>query len=154
DKVAEGDVLAEIDTLELDQQLAQARAQLAQADASLVQAKANADFSKHDFERFQKLVPGGVASQADLDKSKSQADVDVANVTVAAANVEAQRANVQRLGQLKSFARVAAPFAGTVTGRTVERGALVTAGTASPLFKISATDPVRVFVQVPQDLAP
>jgi membrane fusion protein (multidrug efflux system) len=75
-------------------------------------------------------------------------------VKVAQANVAAQEANIRRLGQLKGFARVLAPFAGRVTARTVEVGALVTAGNASPLFKIATTDPARVFVQIPQDVAP
>jgi RND family efflux transporter MFP subunit len=154
DKVTEGQLLAELDTPEIDQELVQARAQLAQADAALVQAKANASFSKQNSDRYGKLAPDGIASQMDVDKAKAQAEVDVASITVANANVEGQHANIQRLAQLKSFARVVAPFAGTITGRSVERGALVTAGNASPLFKISATDPVRVFVQVPQDVAP
>ncbi|MFO0673583.1 MAG: efflux RND transporter periplasmic adaptor subunit, partial [Polyangiaceae bacterium] len=64
-----------------------------------------------------------------------------------------QQANIRRLTQMKSFARVTAPFAGRVVTRTVERGALVTAGNATPLFRIASTDTVRVFVQVPQDLA-
>ncbi len=153
DKVTEGDLLAEIDTPEIDQQIAQARAELAQAEAGLAQAKANSGFSKQSLERYEKLAPAGVASQEELEKTRAQADVSIANVSVASANVEAQRANIQRFAQLKSFARVLAPFSGTITARTVERGALVTAGSSSPLFKISATDPVRVFVQVPQDVA-
>jgi RND family efflux transporter MFP subunit len=154
DKVAEGDLLAEIDTPELDQQLAQARAQLAQAEAGLVQAQANGTFSKENLDRYQKLGPEGLVSQQDLAKQKAQAKVDQASIAVATANINAQRANIQLLSQLKSFARVTAPFAGTITARNVERGALVTAGTATPLFKLSSTDTVRVFVQVPQDLAP
>jgi RND family efflux transporter MFP subunit len=154
DKVREGDLLAEIDTPDLDQQLAQARAQLAQVEAGLAQAKANANFSKQSLERYQQLLPQGLASQQDFDKAKSQADVDQASIGVADATINSQRANVQYLTQLKSFARVTAPFPGTVTLRSVERGTLVTAGTATPLFKITAMDPVRVYVQVPQDVAP
>jgi len=154
DKVKEGDLLAEIDTPELDQQLVQAKAQLAQAEASLVQSKANDDYSKQNLGRYEQLVPAGVASQQDLDKQKADSLVSAANVNVARANVDAQRANIDRLVQLRGFSRVLAPFAGTVTQRSIDRGALVTEGNASPLFKISATDPVRVFVQVPQDVAP
>ncbi|HEY4121286.1 MAG TPA: efflux RND transporter periplasmic adaptor subunit [Byssovorax sp.] len=153
DHVAEGDVLADIETPELDQQLAQARAQLAQADAGLTQAKANAVFSKKNLERYEQLVPAGIASTQDLEKQKAQADVDAAAITVALANVAAMRANIQRLIELKSFAKVVAPFAGTITLRNIDRGALVTEGTTTPLFKVSATDPVRVIIQVPQDLA-
>jgi len=151
DKVAEGAALAEIDQPELDQQLEQARAQLLQAQAGLVQASANRDYSKITLDRYQKLTPSGVASQQELDKSQAQAQVDEANVKVAKAAIEAQQANVRRLSQMKSWGHITAPFAGTVNSRTIERGALVSPTT--PLFKISATDPVRVFVQVPQDVA-
>ena len=153
DKVQEGDLLAEIDTPDLDQQIAQARAQLAQAEAGILQARANARFSKENLERYTKLLPAGLASQQDFDKAKAQAEVDQASIHVAEASTGSQRANLQYLAQLKTFARVVAPFAGTVTSRTIERGALVTAGTATPLFKVSALDPVRVFIQVPQDVA-
>ncbi len=154
DKVQEGDLLAEIDTPDLDQQLAQARAQLAQAEAGITQARANARFSKDSFERYKQLLPAGLASQQDFDKAKSQADVDQASIGVAEASAGSQRANLQYLSQLKTFARVVAPFPGTITSRTVERGMLLTSGTATPLFKLSALDPVRVFIQVPQDVAP
>jgi RND family efflux transporter MFP subunit len=154
DVVESGQLLAELDTPELDQQLDQARAQLAQAVAAIVQAQANRDFSKTTVQRYQPLTQQGVTSQQDLDQRQAQAAVDEANVKVAQANVAAQEANIRRLGQLKGFARVLAPFAGRVTARTVEVGALVTAGNASPLFKIATTDPARVFVQIPQDVAP
>ncbi|WP_437782732.1 efflux RND transporter periplasmic adaptor subunit [Sorangium sp. So ce1097] len=154
DRVEEGQVLAEIDTPELDQDLAQARAQLVQANAGLVQARANRDLSLSGVKRYEQLVPAGVAPLEELEQRQGQAHVAEASVTVAQAAIAAQQANIQRLLDLKKFAKIAAPFAGTVTSRTVERGALVTAGNATPLFKISATDPVRVFVGVPQDVAP
>jgi membrane fusion protein (multidrug efflux system) len=154
DKVTDGQLLAEIETPELDQEQAQARAQLAQAEASVLQAKANRDFSRTNLARYVELTKEGLASQQDLDQKKAQAQVDEASVNVAAAAVSAQQANLQRLAQLKSFARVTAPFAGTVTARWIERGALVSPGNATPLFKIAALDPVRVFIQVPQDVAP
>jgi RND family efflux transporter MFP subunit len=154
DKVQEGQVLAEIDTPELDQELSQARAQLAQARAQLVQAQANRDLSQSNLKRYETLVPAGVASQQDLDQKRGQAKVDEASVLVAQAAIRAQEANISRLSNLKGFAKVTAPFGGTVTQRSIERGALVSAGNATPLFKIAATDPVRVFVGVPQDVAP
>jgi RND family efflux transporter MFP subunit len=153
DKVEEGQTLAEIETPELDQELDQARAQLAQASAGVTQADANRKFSEANLERFKQLVPAGVASQQDLDKTQAQSVVDEASVKVAKSSVEVQAANIRRLMQLKSFAHVLSPFAGTVTARNVERGSLVSAGNATPLFKVSITDPVRVFVQVPQDAA-
>ncbi len=152
-KVKAGQTLAEIETPELDQELDQARAQLAQAAAGVTQATANKDFSKANLDRFKQLVPAGVASQQELDKSQAQSVVDSASVSVAKAAVAVQEANIRRLMQLKSFAHVTAPFAGTITSRTVDRGALVSSGNATPLFKVAAVDPVRVLVQVPQDVA-
>ncbi len=153
DHVKEGDVLAEIDTPELDQEMVQAKAQLAQSEAGVMQAQANAVFSQQNLERYKRLAPAGLASEQDLQQKSAQANVDEANIRVARANADAQRANIQRLVRLKSFAHVVAPFAGRVTLRSVERGALVTAGNTSPLFKISNTETVRVYVQIPQDLA-
>jgi membrane fusion protein (multidrug efflux system) len=153
DKVKEGQLLAEIETPEVDQQLAQARAQLVQADASVKQAVANREFSKANLARYVELIRQGLASQQDLDQHRAQADVDEASVAVAQANVVAMKANISRLEQLTSFGRVTAPFAGTVTSRTIDIGALVTAGTTA-LFNLVAMDPARVFVQVPQDVAP
>jgi membrane fusion protein, multidrug efflux system len=152
-KVKEGQTLAEIETPELDQELDQARAQLAQAAAGVTQAQANMEFSKANLERFKQLVPAGVASQQDLDKTQAQSVVDSASVSVARAAVAVQEANIRRLLQLKSFAHVTAPFAGTITSRTVDRGALVSSGNGTPLFKVATVDPVRVLVQVPQDVA-
>ncbi len=154
DKVTDNQLLAELETPELDQQLEQGRAQLAQTQASVVQANANRDFSKSTYTRYKQLTDQGLSPQQDLDQRKSQAAVDEANVVVAQANVSAQEANVRRLVQLKAFAKVTAPFGGTVTARMIEVGSLVTSGNATQLYKIAATDPVRVFVQVPQDVAP
>ena len=154
DKVKEGQLLAEIDTPELDQQIMQARAQLDQATAGIALAEANRDFSKANLARYKRLAPEGLATQEDLQQKQAQASVDEANVSVALASVGAAKANVSHLTQLKSFSRVLAPFGGTITARTIDRGALVTAGMATPLFKISEGDPARVFVQVPQDVAP
>jgi RND family efflux transporter MFP subunit len=153
DRVKSSEVLAEIDTPELDQQLKQARAQLEQLRASLVQARANSEYSKQTLTRYEKLTPEGLATEQDLDKQRAQAAVDSASITVAVANVDAQLANLERLMQLKSFARVTAPFDGIITTRSIDIGSLVTDGNSSPLFKVTATDPVRVFVQVPQDVA-
>jgi len=154
EKVKEGQAMAEIETPELDQELDQARAQLAQASAGVTQADANREFSQANLERFKQLVPAGVASQQDLDKTQAQSVVDSASVKVAKSGVAVQQANIRRLLQLKSFAHVVAPFAGTVTSRNIERGSLVSAGNATPMYKVAMLDPVRVFVQVPQDAAP
>jgi membrane fusion protein, multidrug efflux system len=154
DKVTEGQLLAELDTPEIDQELEQARAQLMQAQATLVQSKANRELSKTNLQRYRQLAPSGVVSMAELDQREAMAQVDDANVSVAEATIAAAQANIRRLSQLRSFARVTAPFAGTVTQRTIEIGALVSAGNGQPMYKVASTDPARVFVQVPQDLAP
>ncbi|HEY6461717.1 MAG TPA: efflux RND transporter periplasmic adaptor subunit, partial [Polyangiaceae bacterium] len=154
DKVKEGQVLAELDTPELDQELDQARAQLLQAQASLVQSHANRELSQTNLQRYKQLAPSGVVSQADLDQRKAMAEVDDATVNVAQATIAAQQANMRRLTQLKSFARVTAPFGGTVTQRTIEVGSLVTSGNGQPMYKVASMDPARVFVQVPQDVSP
>ena len=153
DKVKAGQVLATIDTPDLDQELAQGEAQLKQAAASLAQAKANRDLARANLARYQKLE-AGLISKADLDQYVAQAQVGEANVAVAEASLVAQGANSRRLAQLKDYARVTAPFAGMITQRTVEIGALVTAGNGQPLYKVAQIDPARVFVQVPQDVAP
>jgi membrane fusion protein (multidrug efflux system) len=153
DRVTQGQLLAVIETPELDQQLAQARAQLMQVEAALGQAEAQRDYAQTSLDRLTRLRPAGVASQQELDQKAAEAKVSAANVIAATANVEVGRADIRRLEQLKSFARVSAPFAGIVTQRNIERGALVTAGNSTPLFRLAATDPMRVFVEVPQALA-
>jgi membrane fusion protein, multidrug efflux system len=154
DKVTAGQLLAEIETPELDQELEQATAVLAQARPTLARSKANRQLSGANLERYKQLTPQGIASQADLDQHQAQAQVDEADVSVAEATISAQQANIRRLTQLKAFSRVTAPFAGTITRRWVEVGALVTAGNGQPLYRVAALDPARVFVQVPQDVAP
>ncbi|HEX8791694.1 MAG TPA: efflux RND transporter periplasmic adaptor subunit [Polyangiaceae bacterium] len=154
DKVQEGQLIAELDTPDLDQQIDQGRAQVAQAQAGILQAKANRDFSSLTYDRYKTLTSQGLSAPADLDQRKAQAAVDEANLTVAQASANAAEANLRHLVQLKAFARVTAPFAGTVTARMIEIGTLVTSGNATPLFKIATMDPARVFVQVPQDVAP
>lgn len=151
DVVKEGQLMADIDQPEIEQQLAQANAQLLQAKASLIQAKANQGYSATQLDRYKKLAPSGVASQQELDQHQAQSAVDDSGVNVAEAAIAAQQANVNRLGQLKAWGQIQAPFSGTVNARFIEKGALVSPTTQ--LFRISATDPVRVFVAVPQDVA-
>jgi membrane fusion protein (multidrug efflux system) len=154
DAVKADQLIAELDTPDLDQQIDQARAQVAQAQASILQAKANREFSSMTYDRYKTLTAQGLSAQADLDQRKAQAAVDEANLTVAQASANAAEANLRHLVQLKAFARVTAPFDGRVTVRMIEIGTLVTSGNATPLFKIATMDPARVFVQVPQDVAP
>ena len=154
DKVKQGQLLAEIDTPELDAQLAQARAQLAQAQASVKQAIAQRDFAKSNSARYETLSDQKLVSKAQVEQTQAQAATDEASVAAASSNVVAQEANVRRLLDLQSFSKVTAPFAGTITARSVDRGSLVGTTDAPPMFTLVATDPVRVFVDVPQSAAP
>ena len=154
DLVREGQLLAEIDTPELDAQLEQARADLVQAEAGVLRARTSATLSTTEQKRYETLTPAGVTSGQELEQRRTQARVDDASVKVARASAASMQANVNRLVRTKAFSRPVAPFSGTVTARTIERGALVSADSKSPMFRIAALDPIRIFVQVPQDLAP
>jgi RND family efflux transporter MFP subunit len=157
DRVRAGDVLADLDTPELDQQLQQARATLKQQEAALEQAVANRDFAKVTAWRQDVLVSQGLVAKQDADQADAQFKVGEANVHAGDANVAAALANVRQLSQLVSFGHVLAPFDGRITQRNIDVGSLVIAGGAAgslPLFRIEAIDPIRVFVQVPQAFAP
>ncbi len=155
DKVKDGQLLVEIDHARARSgAFDQALAQRSQAEAALVQSKANRELSQANLQRYKQLAPSGVVSMAELDQRQAMASVDEASVSVAQASIAAQQANIRRLVQLKSFARVTAPFGGTVTQRTVETGALVSAGNGQPMYRVAAMDPARIFTQVPQDVAP
>jgi len=152
DSVVAGQLLAELDTPELDRELEQAQARLSQSDAAISEAAATHEFSQAVLARYRELAPQGIASQQDLEQKQSQSNIDAAHLSVVRAERSSQQANVHRLRQLKLFARVVAPFDGTITERGIVRGKLVAAGTGQPLFKLAALDPVRAFVQVPQSL--
>lgn len=154
DKVTAGQLLAEIDTPDLDAQIAQARAQLGQAQAAVKQVTAQRDFSRSNSQRFESLADQKLVSRSQVEQTQAQASTDEANLAAANSNVAAQQANVRRLVETQAFARLVAPFAGTITTRTVERGDLVTEGTSTALYTLVATDPVRVFIEVPQTVAP
>lgn len=136
DHVTNGQVLAEIDTPELDEELAQAKAQLDQAKASLDLAKITAD-------RWNTLLKTASVSEQDAAVKRS-------DYILQQANVEAASANLQRLQDLKGFDRVTAPFTGVITARMTDIGQLITAGSGPELFGMAQTDPLRVYVQVPQ----
>jgi RND family efflux transporter MFP subunit len=151
DTVAEGDVLAEIDAPELDQELAQARAAAAQASAVRLQESAKLELARSTLERTKTLAAEGLASKQDLEEKSSAVRAQEASVSATDASVGAAAANVRRLSELKRFQKVVAPFAGTITSRSAEPGALIVSGAGGqPLFRVAQTDPVRVFVQVPQ----
>jgi len=138
-RVKKGDVLALIDTPELDQQIAQARADLG---AALSAKKLSATTA----ERWNSLLPLDAVSKQDVE-DKNQ---DLAGKSGAAA---AAQANLDRLLAMKGFARIVAPFDGVVTRRTADVGALVSAGPSSngePLFSVADMHALRVYVNVPQ----
>jgi RND family efflux transporter MFP subunit len=154
DKVKEGQLLAEIDTPELDAQIAQARAQLAQAQAAVKQAIAQRDFAKSSSARYETLASQSLVSKAQVEQQQADAQTGEANVVAAQSNVAAQEANLRRLVDTKGFATVTAPFAGTITTRTIDRGSLVTDNGTTAMFTLDATDPVRIYIDVPQSVAP
>ncbi len=156
DRVHTGQVLAMLDTPDLDQQLAQARAMLAQTQATLAQMTANQQYARITANRQDTLVAENLVAQQDADQANTQAAVSDATVRAARANIVAQRDAVRQLEYMVSFGQVVAPYDGTITQRLTAVGSLVNAGAgtaAQALFEIEATDPVRVFVRVPQTFA-
>ncbi|HUP30386.1 MAG TPA: efflux RND transporter periplasmic adaptor subunit [Usitatibacter sp.] len=138
-RVEKGELLAEIESPEIDQQLSQAIAARQQADASLGLAKST-------LARYEELRKTGMIPQQQLDERRS-ADVQ------AQANLAAADANVERLRQLQGFKRITAPFAGVITKRNVDVGDLIDAGGARALFILTQTDPLRIYIDVPQSQA-
>ncbi len=137
-KVEAGQLLAEIETPEVDQELNQARANVAQAIA-------NADLARATLTRWQQLVDQKVVSPQEFDEKRSAADARAADLRVA-------QANVKRLEELQGFEKIVAPFTGIVTARNIDNGNLVSAGSGqtAPLFRLAQTDTLRIYVTVPQ----
>ena len=136
-RVEKGELLAELDTPELDQQLAQ---NIAQRD----QARANVVLAKVALERWDRLFKQDSVAKQALDEHQNAYDTAVAQLAAA-------EANVRQLQQMTDFKRVVAPFAGVVTQRNVDIGNLITAGGAGvALFTLAKTDPLRVTIDLPQ----
>ena len=137
-RVAKGALLAEIEAPEIDQQLSQAIAVREQTASSLALAKSTR-------ERWEALKKRDAVSQQELDEKRS-------GEVQAVANLAAADASVERLRQLEGFKRVVAPFAGVITRRNVDVGDLIDAGGGAGrvLFTLAQTDPLRVYVYVPQ----
>jgi RND family efflux transporter MFP subunit len=154
--VKAGDLLAEIDSPEVDRQLQQARAQLVQMEAALAQAQANMELAKVTTDRSAVLVRQGWTSRQQGDQDRLTFAGSVAAVAVARANVQVQQANVARLEQLVEFERVVAPYNGIVTSRETDVGSLINAGSGNgpELFRVADTRKLRIYVQVPQSYAP
>ena len=137
-RVDKGDVLAELEAPELDQQVSQAQAARDQTASTVALAESTVA-------RWDALRKKDVVSQQDLDERR-------AGLVQARANLAAADANLQRLRQLEAFKHVTAPFAGVITKRNIDVGDLIdTSG--KPLFLLSQTDPLRVYVSVPQSYA-
>jgi len=138
--VASGQLLAEIETPELDQQLDQATAQFALA-------RANLHLAETTDVRWQQLLRSASVSEQDADEKTAAREA-------AAASLAADRANMQRLQELVAFKRIVAPFAGIVTTRSVDIGDLIVTGSGSrELFHLAETDKLRVYVRVPETSA-
>jgi RND family efflux transporter MFP subunit len=155
DHVAKGQVLAIIETPELDAELNAARAQLNASVAQVAARKAEAEFAKTTNERWRDS-PKGVVSEQERDAKKSDYESAEARLYAANAQVALDKARVEQYSSLAEFKQVKAPFDGTITERKIDIGNLVTAGSASSttsLYRMSQTDPLRVFVDVPQSAA-
>jgi membrane fusion protein, multidrug efflux system len=140
-RITKGELLADIDTPEVDQELSQSRASRQQANAQLEIAKISAD-------RWQNLRKTDSVSQQETDMQTSAYQQAIANLAAA-------EANVRRLEELESFKHVYAPFSGVLVKRYVDPGALINAGGAgTELFILAKVDPLRVFTNVPQNYSP
>jgi len=142
--VEKGEILAEIDTPEIDQQLAQAR-------ADLVTAQANLNLANLTAARYQDLIRTDSVSRQDLDNANG-------DLAARRAMVQSADANVKRLEEMESFKRVYAPFKGIITERNVDTGTLINAGNGGAatkeMFNLAQIDPMRVYVSVPQSYSP
>jgi RND family efflux transporter MFP subunit len=164
DRVRAGQLLAEIDAPEIDQQIRQAESAIEQAQAAVEQAmanleqgKANRDLARLTADRWKTLAAQGVVSQQENDQYQAQftsqnANVQALDKAVAAqrSNVAAMKANLARLQEVQSYRAVKAPFDGVITLRNVDVGALVNAGTTL-LYRVAQTGTLRVYVNVPQN---
>lgn len=138
-RVKKGQLLAEIDAPEVDQQLLQAKADLATATA-------NAKLAHSTAERWIEMRKSDAVSQQDADEK-------IGDAAAKDGLSESARANVERLRQLQGFTRIVAPFSGVITARNIDIGALVNAASGVELFRIAASEKLRVYIQVPQSYA-
>ncbi|HTW64981.1 MAG TPA: efflux RND transporter periplasmic adaptor subunit [Bryobacteraceae bacterium] len=166
DRVAAGQLLAEVEAPDLDQQVRQAQAavqqaqaDLARASAALEQGKANESIAKLTATRWQNLVQRGAVSKQENDQYQAQYQAQAANVKAleravdaAKGNIAAMQANVGRLSEMQGYLKVRAPFAGVVTLRNVDVGTLVNTG-STMLFRIAQTNLLRTYLNVPQSSA-
>jgi RND family efflux transporter MFP subunit len=155
DQVTAGQLLATIDTPELDAELAAARAKLQVAQAQVKVRQADAAFATSTYERWRDSPTGVVSDQEREDKKAGDAGA-AAQLEAARAQVSLDQADVDRLAAFEQFKRVTAPYAGTIIERRVDIGNLVAAGSSASttsLYRMAQDDPIRVFVEVPQSAA-
>jgi len=142
-RVNKGELLADIDTPEVDQQLGQSR-------ADLNTAQANAHLSEITATRYTDLLKTDGVSKQEVDNA-------IGDQAAKRAIVQSAEANVRRLEELESFKHIYAPFSGVLTQRSIDIGTLINAGnggTSQQLFYLAQTDPIRVYVNVPEPLHP
>jgi RND family efflux transporter MFP subunit len=152
DHVKQGEVLARIETPELDAELEAAKAQLKASEAQVEARKSDAELARSTNERWRDS-PQGVVSDQERDSKKADYRASQARLSAAIAQVALDKSKVDQYSALAEFRQVKAPFDGTITERKIDVGNLVTAGSAStttPLYRMAQTDPLRVFVDVPQ----
>jgi RND family efflux transporter MFP subunit len=153
DRVKAGQLLAEIDTPEVDAQLNESRAALEQSKANLTKSETDFALSQSTFARYQSLAKTGAITQQELDEKQSGFNQARSALNAAKATVTASEAAVQRLAELQSFEKVTAPFAGVIAARNYDVGALLNPannGAGKELFRVAETDTLRMFVNVPQ----
>jgi RND family efflux transporter MFP subunit len=152
DRVKKDQVLATIDTPDLDAQLEAAQSQLRASEAEVKVREADVEFARTTYERWEGS-PKGVVSDQEREDKKARYAMAVAQLNAARARVTLDQANVDRLSFLTSFKQVTAPYEGVITERRVDIGDLVTAGSTSnttPLYGIAQSQQIRVFINVPQ----
>lgn len=155
DHVEKGQILASIETPELDAQLAAAKAKLRASDAQVNLREAEANFAETTYIRWRDSPKGVVSEQEREDKKALYASAQ-ANLAAAHAEVNVDQSEVDRLNSFVEFKQVTAPYSGTITERRIDIGNLVSAGSSAqttPLYRMSKADPIRIFVEVPQSAA-
>jgi len=155
DHVSKGQVLAEIETPELDAQLVAAQAKLKATQADVRVREAEAEFARTTYARWRE-APKGVVSEQEREDKKAEFDSAVARLAAARAHVAVDQADADRFAAFEKFKRVTAPYDGTIIERRIDIGNLVNAGSSSgtmPLYRMAQDDPMRVWVDVPQAAA-
>lgn len=155
DAVAAGDVLAVLDVPLVDEQWNSAKAALTEAEAAREVLSRNLDLARTTLERWQSVETPGAVSKQEIDERSSAYESARASLAAGEAAISSRKADVQRFESNRDFARIVAPFAGTITARNVELGDYVNgAGSGEPLFRIADTRTLRAYVDVPQTFAP